>query len=125
MTSRQRPRDRVPHQRRGPGPRLGPAAGRLDTYVAPGGPWTRVDSHCYPGWTVAPFYDSLIAKLIVWAPDRGTAIEHMDRALGEFRIEGRGVKTTISFHRRVLADERFPAGDVSTDFVERFLAGGS
>ena len=48
-----------------------PAAGRLDVYVAPGGPWTRVDSHCYPGWTIAPFYDSLIAKLIVWAPDRG------------------------------------------------------
>ena len=47
-----------------------PTAGRLDVYVPPGGPWTRVDSHCYPGWTVSPFYDSLIAKLIVWAPDR-------------------------------------------------------
>src|ERR1700752_1842894 len=47
-----------------------PAAGRLDVYVPPGGPWTRVDSHCYPGWTIAPFYDSLIAKLIVWAPTR-------------------------------------------------------
>ena len=47
-----------------------PAAGRLDVYEPPGGPGTRVDSHCYPGWTIAPFYDSLIAKLIVWAPDR-------------------------------------------------------
>ena len=99
-----------------------PAAGRLDTYVPPGGPWTRVDSHCYPGWMIAPFYDSLIAKLIVWAPTRPEAIERMDRALSEFRIEGRGVKTTISFHRRVMADDRFRSGDVSTDFVEQFLA---
>jgi acetyl-CoA carboxylase, biotin carboxylase subunit len=98
-----------------------PAAGRLDTYVAPGGPWTRVDSHCYPGWTIAPFYDSLIAKLIVWAPDRDGAIARMDRALSEFQIEGRGVKTTIPFHRRVLADERFRSGDVDTDFLEHFL----
>jgi acetyl-CoA carboxylase biotin carboxylase subunit len=100
-----------------------PAAGRLDVYVAPGGPWTRVDSHCYPGWSITPFYDSLIAKLIVWAPTRPEAIDRMDRALSEFQIEGRGVKTTIPFHRRVLADERFRSGDVSTDFVEHFLAG--
>jgi acetyl-CoA carboxylase biotin carboxylase subunit len=99
-----------------------PAAGRLETYVAPGGPWTRVDSHCYPGWTIAPFYDSLIAKLIVWAPDRHGAIERMQRALSEFQIEGRGVKTTIPFHQRVLANEQFRAGDVTTDFVEQFLA---
>jgi acetyl-CoA carboxylase biotin carboxylase subunit len=100
-----------------------PAAGRLDTYVAPGGPWTRVDSHCYPGWTIAPFYDSLIAKLIVWAPDRAAAIERMDRALSEFQVEGRGVRTTIGFHRRVLANEQFRSGDVTTDFIEHFLAG--
>jgi acetyl-CoA carboxylase biotin carboxylase subunit len=99
-----------------------PAAGKLDVYVPPGGPWTRVDSHCYAGWSIAPFYDSLIAKLIVWAPTRGEAIERMDRALSEFQIEGRGVKTTIPFHRRVLADERFRSGDVSTDYVEWFLA---
>jgi acetyl-CoA carboxylase, biotin carboxylase subunit len=100
-----------------------PAAGRLDVYVAPGGPGTRVDSHCYPGWTITPFYDSLIAKLIVWARDREAAIARMERALSEFQIEGRGVKTTIPFHRRVLADERFRSGDVSTDFLEHFMAG--
>jgi acetyl-CoA carboxylase biotin carboxylase subunit len=100
-----------------------PAAGKLDIYVAPGGPWTRVDSHCYPGWSIAPFYDSLIAKLIVWAPSRLEAIERMDRALSEFQIEGRGVKTTIAFHRRVLADPTFRSGDVTTDFVEQFLSG--
>ncbi len=88
----------------------------------PGGPYTRVDSHCYPGWTISPFYDSLIAKLIVWGPDRQTAIDRMLRALGEFKIEGRGVKTTIPFHQRVLADARFRSGDVSTDFVEQFMA---
>src|SRR3954470_1913932 len=99
-----------------------PTAGRVDTYVVPGGPYTRVDSHCYPGWTISPFYDSLIAKLIVWGPDRQSAIDRMLRALGEFKIEGRGVKTTIPFHQRVLADERFRAGDVSTDFVEQFMS---
>jgi acetyl-CoA carboxylase biotin carboxylase subunit len=99
-----------------------PTAGRIDTYIVPGGPYVRVDSHCYPGWTISPFYDSLIAKLIVWAPDRAQAIDRMQRALGEFKIEGRGVKTTIPFHQRVLADERFRSGDVSTDFVEQFMA---
>ena len=63
-----------------------PAAGRLDVYEPPGGPGTRVDSHCYPGWAIAPFYDSLIAKLIVWAPDRDGAIERMDRALSRIRV---------------------------------------
>jgi acetyl-CoA carboxylase biotin carboxylase subunit len=97
-----------------------PAAGRLETYVPPGGPGTRIDSHCYPGWTISPYYDSLIAKLIVWAPDRPAAIERMRRALSEFQIDGRGVKTTIPFHEAVFADERFRAGDVNTDFLENF-----
>jgi len=98
-----------------------PTPGRLDTYVAPGGPWTRVDSHCYPGWTVSPFYDSLIAKLIVWAPDRNAAIDRMQRALAEFQISGRGVRTTIPFHQRVLAHPMFRRGEVSTEFVEQTL----
>jgi acetyl-CoA carboxylase biotin carboxylase subunit len=97
-----------------------PAAGRLETYVPPGGPGTRIDSHCFPGWSISPYYDSLIAKLIVWAPDRPAAIERMRRALSEFQIEGRGVKTTIPFHEAVFADERFRAGDVNTDFLEHF-----
>ena len=99
-----------------------PAAGRLDVYVPPGGPWTRVDSHCYPGWSIAPFYDSLIAKLIVWAPDAARRSSAWTGRCREFQIEGRGVKTTIPFHRRVLADERFRSGEVSTDFVEEFLS---
>jgi acetyl-CoA carboxylase, biotin carboxylase subunit len=97
-----------------------PAAGRLDVYVPPGGPGTRVDSHCYPGWAIAPYYDSLIAKLIVWAPDRDGAIERMLRALSEFRVEGRGVKTTIPFHQAVFQNEQFRSGDVDTSFLEHF-----
>jgi len=105
-----------------PDANFAPTAGRLETYVPPGGPWTRVDSHCYPGWTVSPFYDSLIAKLIVWAPDRERAIDRMQRSLEEFQIEGRGVKTTIPFHQRILAHPRFRSGDVTTSFVEEFMA---
>ncbi|HEV7888217.1 MAG TPA: acetyl-CoA carboxylase biotin carboxylase subunit [Acidimicrobiales bacterium] len=99
-----------------------PTPGKLDVYVPPGGPWTRVDSHCYPGWQVSPHYDSLIAKLIVWAPDRPQAIERMDRALGEFQIAGGGLKTTIGFHRRVMANPVFQSGHFATDFIERHMA---
>lgn len=98
-----------------------PAPGRLEQYVAPGGPWTRVDSHCYPGWMVSPFYDSLIAKLIVWAPERMEAIERMQRALGEFTISGPGVHTTREFHQRVLAHPVFQSGEFTTDFIERHM----
>ena len=81
-----------------------------------------MDSHCYPGWTISPFYDSLIAKLIVWAPDRDKAIDRMIRALQEFEISGRGVKTTIPFHLRILDHPQFRSGDVTTDFVEHFMS---
>jgi acetyl-CoA carboxylase biotin carboxylase subunit len=103
-----------------PSNNFAPAPGRLETYVPPGGPWTRVDSHCYPGWMISPFYDSLIAKLIVWAPDRDRAIERMQRALAEFQIGGRGVKTTIPFHQRLLEHPAFRKGDVFTDFLEHY-----
>jgi acetyl-CoA carboxylase biotin carboxylase subunit len=99
-----------------------PTPGRLDIYAPPGGPWTRVDSHCYPGWTVSPFYDSLIAKLIVWAPDRDAAIDRMQRALAEFHVSGRGVKTTIPFHQRVLAHPTFRRGEVFTNFLEQVFS---
>jgi len=105
-----------------PDKNFAPAAGKLDTYVPPGGPWTRVDSHCYPGWTISPFYDSLIAKLIVWARDRDAAIDRMQRALSEFQISGRGVKTTIPFHQRILDHPQFRSGDVTTDFVEQLMS---
>jgi len=100
-----------------------PAAGRLEEFAPPGGPWTRVDSHCRPGWMVSPFYDSLIAKLIVWAPDRGEALDRMARALSEFRVSGPGMRTTIGFHQRVFAHPVFRSGDFYTDFIDRHMAG--
>jgi acetyl-CoA carboxylase, biotin carboxylase subunit len=98
-----------------------PAAGRLERWEAPGGPFTRVDTHCSAGAVVSPFYDSLIAKLIVWAPDRGTAIDRLDRALSEFHVDGPGVRTTIPLHRRILAHPHFRSADVWTDFLDRHV----
>jgi acetyl-CoA carboxylase, biotin carboxylase subunit len=98
-----------------------PRPGRLETYVAPGGPWTRVDSHCSAGATITPYYDSLIAKLIVWAPDRPRAVARMERALREYVIEGPGIRTTIGYHQRILAHPVFRRGDHHTDFVETHM----
>jgi acetyl-CoA carboxylase biotin carboxylase subunit len=98
-----------------------PSAGLLEEFSPPGGPWTRVDSHCSAGWTVSPYYDSLIAKLIVWAPGRDEAIDRMTRALSEFRVKGPGMKTTIGFHERVFAHPVFRSGDFHTDFVDRYM----
>jgi acetyl-CoA carboxylase biotin carboxylase subunit len=97
-----------------------PNAGRITDYRPPGGPWVRVDSHCYAGFTIVPFYDSLIAKLIVWAPTRDQAIARMQRALGEYVIEG--IKTTIPFHQAALAHPVYRAAEMDTRFVERALA---
>jgi acetyl-CoA carboxylase biotin carboxylase subunit len=94
-----------------------PTPGRLDVFTPPGGPWTRVDTHCVAGSSIPPFYDSLIAKLIVWAPTRAEAIARMRRALGEFRIEGRGVKTTVGFHEQIMAEQEFILGEVRLDFL--------
>jgi len=95
-----------------------PSPGRIETYLPPGGYGVRVDSAAYQGYTVNPFYDSMIAKLIVWAPTREEAILRMDRALSEFVIEG--IKTTIGFHQKVLAHEKFIEGDVTTKFLEMY-----
>ncbi|CAM3793700.1 acetyl-CoA carboxylase biotin carboxylase subunit [Alicyclobacillus pomorum] len=95
-----------------------PSPGTITEYLPPGGIGVRVDSAAYPGYTVPPHYDSMIAKLIVWAPTREQAIDRMLRALTEFRIEG--VKTTIPFHIKLLNHEKFRAGDVSTRFLEEY-----
>lgn len=93
-----------------------PTPGRISEYLAPGGIGVRVDSAAYPGYFVPPYYDSMIAKVIVWAPTRELAIARMSRALREFRVEG--VKTTIPFHIALLQNELFQAGDVTTRFLE-------
>ena len=96
-----------------------PSPGRVDAYIAPGGPGVRIDSHCYPGYSIPPFYDSLMGKLIVWGKNRDEAIERMLRALDEYAITG--VKTTIPFHQKVLNHSVFQQGEVSTDFIEKYM----
>jgi acetyl-CoA carboxylase, biotin carboxylase subunit len=97
-----------------------PSPGRIDVVEQPGGPGVRVDTAIYAGYGVAPFYDSLIAKLMVWAPTREQALRRGRRALDEFVIEG--VATTIPLHRRLVEDERVLAGDFHTGYLERLLA---
>lgn len=96
-----------------------PSPGRVDAYIAPGGPGVRVDSHCYPGYSIPPHYDSLISKLVTWGQNRQEAIDRMHRALDEYAITG--IRTTIPFHQRVLAHPAFIKGDVSTDFIEKYM----
>ncbi len=96
-----------------------PSPGLITAYNAPGGPGVRLDTAAYPGYYVPPFYDSLIAKLIVHARTREIAIARMRRALEVFVIEG--VKTTIPLHQAIMADEYFRAGEYSTKFMERFF----
>ncbi|MDI3256610.1 MAG: acetyl-CoA carboxylase biotin carboxylase subunit [Kyrpidia sp.] len=93
-----------------------PSPGVIEEYLPPGGIGVRVDSAAYPGYRVSPFYDSMIAKLIVWAPTRLQAIARMKRALSEFRIVG--IKTTIPFHLKVLDHPAFIEGNVNTKFLE-------
>jgi acetyl-CoA carboxylase biotin carboxylase subunit len=100
-----------------------PTPGRLERYRVPGGAWVRVDTHCLPGTMVSPYYDSMIGKLIVWGPDRGTCIDRTLRALAEFEVAGPGMRTTIPFHQRVLQHPVFRRGDIATDFLERHLYG--
>ncbi|PWI58788.1 acetyl-CoA carboxylase biotin carboxylase subunit [Sulfoacidibacillus thermotolerans] len=95
-----------------------PCPGKIQAYLPPGGFGVRVDSAAYSGYTVSPFYDSMIAKLIVWAPNRQEAIDRMKRALSEFQIEG--IQTTIPFHLRLLEHPQFVAGDVNTRFLELY-----
>ena len=98
-----------------------PSAGRITTYQQPGGTGVRVDSAAYSDAVIPPYYDSLVAKLIVKGRDRGEAINRMRRALEMFVIEG--IKTTIPLHHRILSDADFIAGDLDTHFVEKFLPG--
>jgi len=94
-----------------------PAPGRLVQFIPPGGPGIRVDTHAYAGYTIPPHYDSLVAKLIAWGPNRAEAIARMRRALQEFEITG--VPTTIPFHLMVLDNAFFRRGEVYTNFVQR------
>jgi acetyl-CoA carboxylase biotin carboxylase subunit len=98
-----------------------PAPGLLETFVPPGGPFVRVDTHGFTGYKVPAAYDSLLAKVIVWAPDRTQAIARMRRALAEFDVDGPGVHTTREFLDQVLSDQEFAEGKHDTGLVARLL----
>jgi len=95
-----------------------PSPGEITAFDLPGGPGVRVDTAAYAGYKVPPFYDSLVAKLIVWGRDRAEAIARGRSALSEFRIEG--IRTTVPFHRRILEEPAFTAGEYHTESVAEF-----
>ncbi|MDA8250515.1 MAG: acetyl-CoA carboxylase biotin carboxylase subunit [Rhodospirillales bacterium] len=98
-----------------------PTPGLVTAFHAPGGLGVRVDSALYAGYRVPPFYDSMVAKLIVHAPTRAQAIARLERSLAEFAVVG--IKTTLPLHQRIVAEPRFRAGDYDIHWLERFVAG--
>jgi acetyl-CoA carboxylase biotin carboxylase subunit len=105
-----------------------PQAGQVGAYLAPGGPGVRMDSHLYPGYDIPSYYDSLLGKLCVWAPDRTQAIARGDAALRELLVDG--VVTNIDLHRAILANQVFIDGKVTTNLLDRvgsapFVAAGN
>ena len=99
-----------------------PSAGKITAFHPPGGTGVRIDTAAYAEGVIPPYYDSLIAKLVVRGKDRSDAVFRMSRALDMFIVEG--VHTTIPLHRRIMADADFRAGKFDTGFIERFLAKG-
>lgn len=93
-----------------------PSPGKITNYIAPGGIGIRIDSACYTGYSIPPFYDSMISKVVAWGRNRNEAIERMKRALDEFVIDG--VKTTIPFHKALMDNEVFRSGIFNTKFLE-------
>ncbi|CCH65143.1 Biotin carboxylase of acetyl-CoA carboxylase [Richelia intracellularis HM01] len=96
-----------------------PAPGRISGYLPPGGPGVRIDSHVYTDYQIPPYYDSLIGKLVVWGPDRSTAVNRMKRALRECAITG--LPTTIGFHQKIMENPHFLKGQVYTNFVQEMM----
>jgi acetyl-CoA carboxylase biotin carboxylase subunit len=96
-----------------------PTPGQLTRVELPGGPFTRVDTHSHTGYRIPPNYDSLLAKVITWGPDRPQAAARMARALGELVIEGPRIATTTGFAARIIDHPLFRAGRHTTDLVER------
>ncbi len=111
-----------------PGDNFSPQTGVIEELTLPAGPGVRVDTHLYSGYEVPPYYDSLLAKLIVWGEDRAEAVARSRRALAEFRVEG--IKTNLPFHRGIIENDVFLDAEVSTNLLDRvgpaaFVAGGA
>jgi len=96
-----------------------PSPGKIGKLYLPGGPGIRVDTHVYSGYTIPPFYDSLIAKVIAYAPTREETISKMSRALKEVQIEN--IKNTASLHAKIMANEYFHKGNICTDFLPKYV----
>jgi acetyl-CoA carboxylase, biotin carboxylase subunit len=96
-----------------------PSPGEITSLEVPGGPGVRVDSAIYQGYTIPPFYDSMVGKLVVWGLDREEALNRSGRALREYRLEG--IKTTIPLHLRLLEDDAFRSGEYHTGYLEELL----
>ncbi len=94
-----------------------PSTGTVERYLVPGGPGVRMDSHLYTGYEVPPYYDSLLGKLIVWGPDRPTAIARSRVALDELVVEG--LVTNVAIHQALLVNDTFLAGEMTTNLVDR------
>ena len=96
-----------------------PSSGKIEELIMPGGLGVRLDTHIYPGYVVPPYYDSLLAKLIVWGRDRDEAIGRMTRCLSEFHFGG--LKTNVSFHEKIMANSYYRRGELSTSFIKRCM----
>lgn len=105
-----------------PAHNFAPSVGTINHYVTPGGNGVRLDSHVYSGYEIPPYYDAMLAKLIVWGKDRDEAIARMLRCLSEYEIEG--VKTNIEYQKQILANAYFRKGELSTAFVAKRMNGG-
>jgi biotin carboxylase len=113
--------DTDPRGHRQPGPAAWAAtAGRIERLVLPGGPGVRVDTHAYQGYAMSPYYDPLLAKVIVVAPSREAAVHKLEHPLAQFVCEG--VTTNADFHRRLLHWPAFRSGEYRLDVVPTFLA---
>jgi acetyl-CoA carboxylase biotin carboxylase subunit len=99
-----------------------PKPGTITKLTMPSGPGVRVDSHAFVGYELPSYYDSLVAKVVVWDADRHAALARMRRAMQEFQLEG--VPSTASFHRRLLAEPVFVSGNADTQFVKREMWAG-
>jgi acetyl-CoA carboxylase biotin carboxylase subunit len=102
-----------------PGDGFRPCPGSIDQWSPPKGVGIRVDSHCFPGYSVPPFYDSLLAKLILHGEDRPKTIQRMRQALETFKVKG--IDTTLPFLNFLLSQQSYAAGDVNTRWLEERL----
>ena len=102
-----------------PGRNFAPCPGEVSLYYSPGGHGVRIDSHVYSGYTIPPYYDSMIAKVMAFGRTRELALDRMDRALGEYLV--RGIKTNIPFARAIIRDPIFREGKATTKYIEEFI----